>query len=221
MTPDEAMARLRALGDEKVRRLNARNGVGENQFGVKSGDLRALAKEIKPNPALAAELWETGNLDAMLLATLLMKPKLLSPEDLDRLVGGVSNAPLADWLGSHVVKAHPRKESRREAWMDSGHDFTARMGWSLSAERVVKDPAGLDLEALLNRIDREMGDAPPVVQWTMNFCLAEIGIGFPEHRERAVAIGERIGAFRDYPTSKGCTSPYAPTWIAEMVRRQG
>jgi hypothetical protein len=24
---------------------------------------------------------------------------------------------------------------------------------------------------------------------------------------------------RDYPTSPGCTSPFAPTWITEMVSR--
>jgi len=27
-------------------------------------------------------------------------------------------------------------------------------------------------------------------------------------------------AYRDYPVSKGCTSPFAPIWINEMVRRQ-
>ncbi|MGW4180105.1 DNA alkylation repair protein, partial [Streptomyces rubiginosohelvolus] len=37
---------------------------------------------------------------------------------------------------------------------------------------------------------------------------------------RAVGIGERLGVLKDYPTSPGCTSPYAPEWIAEMVRRQ-
>ena len=35
----------------------------------------------------------------------------------------------------------------------------------------------------------------------------------------AVAIGEELGVYRDYPVSKGCTSPYAPIWIGEMVRR--
>jgi 3-methyladenine DNA glycosylase AlkD len=59
------------------------------------------------------------------------------------------------------------------------------------------------------------------VQWTMNACLAEIGIHFPEHRKRAIAIGEKLGAYRDYPVSKGCTSPFAPIWINEMVRRRG
>lgn len=221
MTYDDVMARLEALGDPKVRKLNARNGAGENQFGVKLGEIRTLGKEIKANPELAAQLWNSGNQDAMLLATLLMKPALLSLADLDRMVGGVTSPQVADWLATQVVKLHPEKEARRETWMNSPHAFTARMGWSLMTERVLKNPNGLDIEGILDRIEQQMGSAPEVTQWTMNFCLAEIGIEFPEHRARAIAIGEKIGAFRDYPTSKGCTSPFAPIWIAELASRKG
>lgn len=53
----------------------------------------------------------------------------------------------------------------------------------------------------------------------MNTALAQIGIEHERLRARAVAIGERLGVLKDYPTPPGCTSPYAPTWIAEMVRR--
>lgn len=66
-----------------------------------------------------------------------------------------------------------------------------------------------------------MPGAAPEVQWTMNYCLAGIGIDFPELRQRAITIGETLGIYRDYPVSKGCTSPFAPIWINEMVRRQG
>lgn len=44
---------------------------------------------------------------------------------------------------------------------------------------------------------------------------------FPEHRKRALAVGEKLGVYRDFPVSKGCTSPFAPIWINEMVSRQG
>lgn len=98
--------------------------------------------------------------------------------------------------------------------------WAARAGWSLTAGRVAKSPAGLDLPALLNRIESEMGNADPVVQWTMNNTLAEIGINNPKLRQRAIAIGEKLGIFRDYPVSKGCTSPFAPIWIAAIVSRQ-
>jgi hypothetical protein len=33
-------------------------------------------------------------------------------------------------------------------------------------------------------------------------------------------IGERLGPYRDWPTSPGCTIPFAPIWIAAMVARQ-
>jgi len=221
MTCAEVMAELSSLTDVKIREHNIRSGIGDNQFGVKMGDIRAIAKRLKTNPELAEELWATGNFEAMMLATLLMKPKQLSLEDLDRLVSSVTLSQVADWLGTNVIKQHPEKESVRARWMDSSHEITARMGWSLTAERIVKDPEGLDLVGLLDRIETEMGRAPKVAQWTMNYCLAEIGIKYADLRERAIAIGEKIGAFRDYPTPKGCTSPFAPLWIAAMVARNG
>ena len=221
MTCSEVMSELEALANDTVRQHNTKYGVGENQFGVKMGDIRALAKPLKKNPALAQELWATGNLDARLVATLLMKPAQLSVADLETLVASLDNAQIADWFSTNVLKPHPQKESVRERWMDAEHEFTSRMGWSLTAERIIKKPEGLELSGLLDRIEAEMADAPYVVQWTMNYCLAEIGIHFPEYRYRAIKIGEKIGAFRDFPVSKGCVSPYAPIWITEMVRRTG
>jgi 3-methyladenine DNA glycosylase AlkD len=221
MQLDEVMAVLKAAGNEKVNRLEVRKGAGENQFGVKSGDIRTLAKKLKGHPELAGELWGTGNADAMLLAVLLMNPKQITPAELEKMVRAVSFTHLADWLDSHVIKVHPQNEFLREKWMKSTHPMTLRAGWSLTARRVDKEPDGLDLKDLLDRIEKEMGGAPPVVQWTMNSCLAQIGIHFPEHRKRALAIGEKLGVFRDYPTSKGCTSPFAPIWINEMVKRLG
>jgi 3-methyladenine DNA glycosylase AlkD len=221
MTREQALKQLESLGNETTRKHNARWGAGDNQFGVKHGDIRALAKKLQANPELAVPLWETGNVDAQLLAALLIKPNALSATQVDRLVRSVSFAHVADWLVSYVVKPHPDKETLRQTWMADDDRWAARAGWSLTAERVVKSPDGLDLPALLDRIESEMGGADPVVQWTMNSALAEIGIHFPNLRTRAVAIGEALGVYRDYPCSKGCTSPFAPVWIRAMVSRRG
>jgi len=218
MTCSEAMARLEALGSEKVRAQNAKNGAGDNQFGVKMGDLRVLAKEIKLNPALARELWATGNVDAQCLAILLMKPKEIPVDELEAMVRGVSYAWLADWLNSYVVKQHPQKEELRQKWMAESHPSLLRSGWSLTNERIEKSPDGLDLDALLDRIEKEMAGAHELPKWTMNFALIYLGLKHPAHRERAIAIGEKIGAYRDYPTSKGCISPFAPIAIVEMSK---
>ena len=91
-------------------RQNKKHGAGDNQFGVRLGDIRALAKEIKADHALAIALWETGNIDARLLAILLIKPKDLSVDAMDRMVRSVHFVQVADWLNSYVVKKHPDKE---------------------------------------------------------------------------------------------------------------
>ncbi len=225
-TLEKTLKQLESLGNAGVRAQNAKGGpwgsfAGDNQFGVKRGDLRTLANKIKTNHELALSLWKTGNIDAQFLATLVIKVDLLSADELERMVKSVTFAWVADWLHSYVVKEHADKESLRKKWMESDDRWLARSGWQLTAGRVAKRPEGLDLVALLDRIEKEMGTAAPEVQWTMNMCLAEIGIHFPKHRKRAIAIGEKLGIYRDYPCSKGCTSPFAPIWINEMVRRQG
>src|SRR5688572_5485851 len=173
MTLEKVLGELESLGDASVRAHNAKSGAGDNQFGVKRGDLRVLANKIKTDHDLALSLWKTGNIDAQFLATLVIKVDRLSADELERMVKSVTFSWLADWLFSYVVKQHADKETLRQKWMASDDRWAARAGWQLTAGRVSKSPEGLDLVALLDRIESEMGAADPVVQWTMNTCLAE------------------------------------------------
>ena len=216
-----ALAQLKALGNEAVRARNTRNGAGKDQYGVQLGEIRKLAAKIKADHELGLALWETGNIDARLLALLLIAPKRLSSTDVERMVKSATFPQLADWVNAYIVKQHPDKESLRVKWMKAKDPWGARAGWNLTAERVARSPDGLDVPALLDRIESEMGTAPAAAQWTMNSCLAQIGIHSTALRKRALGIGEALGIYRDYPVSKGCTSPFAPIWIKEMVRRRG
>ena len=62
-----------------------------------------------------------------------------------------------------------------------------------------------------------MPKAAPETKWTMNNTLGAIGIKHPNHRKRAIAIGEKIGLYKDWPMSKGCTIPYVPVWVDAIV----
>jgi 3-methyladenine DNA glycosylase AlkD len=221
MNVQQALSELEALGDESMREYNAKAGAGDRQFGVKLGDIRKVAKKVKKDHALALALWKTGNSDAQFLATLVIDVKKLSAEELDAMVRSITWDRVADWLNSYVVKEHAEKEALRERWMKSKDPWSLRAGWKLTAERIAKHPEGLDLVKLLDRIEKEMGKAAPAAQWEMNFALLALGIHHAPLRERAIAVGEKLGVDRDYPVSKGCTSPFAPIAIREMVRRQG
>lgn len=218
MDLDDVMRDIDGLRDEATRAVNARAG---DLHAVKLGDLRALAKRIKTDHELARELWRTGDPDARLLTTLVCRPKAFPADELDAMVRATDFTKLLDWVVSYVVKVSRHAEELRLLWKDDAAPLVGRAGWSLTTTRVVKSPQGLDLAALLDQIEAEMKTAPAAKQWSMNHCLAEIGIRQPALRDRAIAIGERLEVLKDYPASPGCTPPYAPMWIAEMVRRLG
>ncbi|KOU11960.1 DNA alkylation repair protein [Streptomyces sp. XY593] len=210
------MAELAGLEDPKARAVNEKHG---DDHGVNLGKLRAVAKRLKTQPELARELWDTQDTAARLLALLICRPKAFGRDELDAMLRGARTPKVHDWLVNYVVKKNPHAEELRVAWFADPDPVVASAGWALTTERVAKRPEGLDLSELLDVIEAEMKDAPDRLQWAMNHCLAQIGIEHPEHRARAIAIGERLEVLKDYPTSPGCTSPFAPAWIAEMVRR--
>lgn len=213
---DQALAELDALEDPKVRAANEKRG---DDHGMNLGKLRALAKKIRTDHDLATELWDHGT-SARLLALLICRPRQYSAADIDAMVRSEHAPKVHDWLVNYVAKKSPHAEELRVAWFDDPNPVVASVGWALTTERVVKKPEGIDLAGLLDLIQRDMREAPANLQWSMNETLAQIGIHHPQLRTRALEIGESLQVLADYPTSPGCTSPFAPIWINEMVRRQ-
>jgi len=211
------LAELAALEDPRIREVNARHG---DDHGVNLTKLRAVATRLKTQQDLARELWATGDTAARLLALLVCRPKSFGRDELDAMLREARTPKVHDWLVSYVVKKNPHAEELRVAWLADPDPVVASAGWALTTERVAKKPDGLDLPGLLDVVEAEMKDAPDRLQWAMNHCLAQIGIEHPEHRARAIAIGERLRVLEDYPTPPNCTSPFAPIWIAEVVRRR-
>lgn len=217
VTVSEVMAELAGLEDPKARAVNERHG---DDHGVNLGKLRAVAKRLKTQQDLAYRLWETDDTAAKLLTLLICRPKAFRRDELDAMLREARTPKVHDWLVNYVVRKSPHAEELRLAWSADPDPVVASAGWALTTERVAKKPEGLDLAGLLDVIEAEMKDAPDRLQWAMNHCLAQIGIEHPELRTRAIDIGERLQVLKDYPTPPGCTSPFAPDWIAEMVRRQ-
>ncbi|ABM10116.1 3-methyladenine DNA glycosylase AlkD [Pseudarthrobacter sp. PvP004] len=211
------MAELAALEEPRAREVNEKHG---DDHGVNLSKLRAVAKRLKTQQDLARELWDTGDTAAKLLALLICRPKAFGRAELDSMLREARTPKVQDWLVNYVVKKSPHSEDLRLAWFSDPDPVVASAGWALTSERVVRKPEGLDIVQLLDIIEADMKDAPDRLQWAMNHCLAQIGIEFPEHRARALDIGERLEVLKDYPTPPNCTSPFAPSWINEMVRRQ-
>jgi len=214
----ELLAELAALEDPRAREVNERHG---DDHGVNLSKLRLIAKRLKTQHELSLELWATGETPAKLLALLICRPKGFDRGELDTMLREAGSPKVHDWLVNYVVKKSPHAEGLRAAWLADDDPVVASAGWALTSERVNKKPEGLELSGLLDTIEAQMKTAPERLQWAMNTCLAYIGIAHPEHRARALDIGERLEVLKDYPTPPNCTSPYAPIWINEIVRRAG
>lgn len=208
---------LAELADPKIAAVNARHG---DDHAVNLTKLRAVAKRAGSDQDLARRLWQTGDSAARLVALLVSQPKEFGADELDAMLRDARIPKVQDWLINYVVKKSPHAEDLRQRWFNDPDPNVNSAGWALTSDRIAKAPDGLDLPGLLDQIEREMKEAPTRLQWAQNTALATIGIEHPELRERAVDIGERLEVLEDYPTPPNCTSPFAPAWIAEIVRRR-
>ena len=216
-TVESVTAALAELEDPKARAVNEKHG---DDHGVNLTKLRAIAKELKKNDDLALDLWATDDTAARLVAILIMRPKSYDEDQLDAMLRESRVPKVHGWLVNYIVKKSPHAEALRQRWMADPDPVVASAGWALTSERVNRSPEGLDLPGLLDVIEAEMKDAPDRLQWAMNETLASIGIENADLRDRALDIGERLEVLKDYPTPPNCTSPFAPIWITEIVRRR-
>jgi len=220
MSFDEVYAQLEAWGTDKCRAIYARDGAGENQFGVLRGNLRTLAKKLKTNHPLAMQLWATANVDAQIVAAMIMDADQLSEQEAEAMVRSLTYHSLVDELVYNALWKAPSEEALRSRWVDSPEELIGRAGWALVIARIMKkDAEGLHFDAILQKIEAEVKAAPKRKQDAMNRCLCEIGIRHPELTQRCVEIGERLGRLDpNERVPKGCTSSYAPEWIAAGIR---
>lgn len=214
---EDVQQALAELEDPKARAINERHG---DDFGVNLSKLRALAKSLKSNQELAEQLWNTQDTASALVAILIAKPRSFTLEHLLQWSKQASTPKVQSWFLNYIVKKTKLLEQLRFALMLEQDPVLEAAGWELTAHQVAKDPDKLNLPELLDTIERRMVTAPDRLQWAMNNTLANIGIEHSPLRARALAIGEKLQVLADYPTSPGCTSPFAPIWINEMVKRK-
>lgn len=193
---------------------------------AKLGDVRALAKTIKKDHALAMELWSTGAFLARQLAILIMDKKFLTREKIDELVKDISGheeeekSQLIDWLMANQLSKDKKTIALMESWELSSTPLLRRVFWYYQGRlRWVGQTPPPNSEQLLAAIEKRIEDESPEVQWAMNFAAAQIGIFEPGYRSRCIRLGERTGLYKDEIVHRNCTPKYLPEWIAAQVAK--
>lgn len=188
-------------------------------------EIRAIAKEHGKNAELASQLWKHGGFSARMLSLLILDLKAVDVPSIERMIAeleaadGKEQSQLLDWLIANVIMKKAVLKNEAAKWRDDPSALRQRVFWSVQARSVRAENHALN-EQLLEHIERELAAADEKVQWNMNWCAAQIGIADERLRGRCIALGERLGLYRNYPVSKGCTSPYLPSWIGAVGGKQ-
>lgn len=187
---------------------------------VKMGALKKRAREIRTDHALAGALWASGLFHPRMLALLIMDRKQLDLAGIEALAADMAGHPdkerdwLSDWLlANQLMKSKPLT-ALLTSWEHHASPILRRLFWYHQARLrwTGQTPPG-NSAALMEALDARMGAEPPVVQWAMNFCAGQIGVREPQYRARCVALGERLGLYKEQKVPRNCTPNYLPEFI--------
>lgn len=188
-------------------------------------EIRTIAKEVGKSSELAIHLWKNGGFGARMLSLLIVELKTVDVPYVEMLIAdlevadGKEQSQLLDWMIANVIMKKAALKNETAKWRDDPSTLKQRVFWSVHARSIRAENHALN-EQLLEHIERELAGASEKVQWNMNWCAAQIGIADERLRSRCIALGERLGLYRDYKVSKGCTSPFLPIWIGSVVGKK-
>lgn len=216
------MAELESKGSEKTRKTYARHGVPiERMFGVSVADLKAIAKTIRKQQALALELYATGNLDAMYLAGMVADGALMTEAQLQAWAEGAANMTMiSEYTMPWVTVEHPQGRALALKWMDSPEEHVAAAGWctysGLLATKPDEDLDKTEIQRLLARAAKEIGAAQNRVRYTMNGFVIAVGSYVKPLASEAKSVARQVGAISVDMGDTACSVPLATAYIQKI-----
>lgn len=221
MTATQILAELKSLGSDSYKNLLMKNhGVREPCFGVKIGDLKKIQKRIKTDRQLALDLYDSGNYDAMYLAGLIADDARMTKKELQRWAEQAYGGALPGSTVAWVAAGNPHGWELALSWIDSSKPHVAQAGWSTLTSLVAVTPdAELDLPALkklVERVRREIHQAPDLVRYAMNNFIISAGGCVKALTGFAVETAEKIGPVTANLGNNSCQMPFAPEYIRKV-----
>lgn len=221
MTTKEIMKELEKLGTDQTRKTWANHGAVPPYFGVKIGDLKPIQKKVKKNYEISKELYNTGNSDAMYLAGLIADEKKMTKEDLQHWVENATWHMVSEYTVAWIAAESFYGWILGMEWIDSPDPKIASAGWStLSSVIAIKKDEDLDvqlIDKLLNRVAKNIHQAPNRVRSTMNGFVIAVGCYIGDLTHKAIATAEKIGVVMIDVGNTSCKVPDAKQYIQKVM----
>jgi len=219
-TVDQVMKELKKKGSPQTRKTFARHGAPDDMYGVKVADLKVIAKQIRGNQELALQLYETGNADAMYLAGMVADGSAMTKKQLETWARKSNWHMISEYTVAWVASESQHSRALALKWMDAKKDNVASSGWCTYAGILAVTPdEELDLaeiKSLLKRVEKEIGDAPNRVRYTMNGFVIAVGGYVAPLAKQAKATAKKLGKVDVDMNGTACKVPEALPYIEKM-----
>lgn len=223
MTTKEILSELKKYGTEQTKKTYIKHGAKEPLFGVKVQDLKKILKKTKKNHELSLELYATGNYDAMYLAGLMADEKQITKEQLELWVGQAYWSYLSEYAVPWVAAETEYGFELGQKWIQSDIESIAAAGWgTLSYFAAVNEDEKLDVNAyikLLDKVEKEIHNAPNRVRYTMNGFVIAIGSYLEALTEKSKEVAKKIGKVKVDVGGTACKVPLANDYIDKVIAK--
>lgn len=223
MQAKEILEELKALGSDNIRNIYTNHGAQGTYWGVKIGDMKPIQKKIKKNYELSKELYKSGVSDAMYFAGLIADEKKMTKADLTQWAKTATWHMISEYTVAWIAAESNHGWELALEWIESPDEKMAISGWSTLASVVsLKKDDDLDIAALrklLQRVVKDIHDAPNYVRYAMNAFVIALGVYVAALTDEAIEAGKKIGKVHVTLGNTACKVPFSPDYIAKVAAR--
>jgi 3-methyladenine DNA glycosylase AlkD len=198
---DAVLAALDAAADPKVRaEMGTRYGIHTgNAMGVPMARMKAIAKPLGTDHALAAELWASGSYEARIVASLVDDAAAVTPGQMDEWCAAFDNWAIVDGVCFNLFDRTAHAWDKVDRWASDDREFVKRAAfallWSLALHR--KDAADDRFRHALAHVEANAGDRRHLVSKAISMSVRAIVARRPALRDDVAALADRLAAAPD------------------------
>jgi 3-methyladenine DNA glycosylase AlkD len=194
---DEILREMKSMANPEALDGMRRFGINvENRFGLSVPQIRAIAKRHGRNQALAEELWNTGILDARIMASIVGDPEAIRSSTMDRWTRDFNCWTVCDACCCNLFDITPYAWIKVAKWAPNNREFVRRAAFATIAGLAVHDKAADDRQFIdvLKLIEAYSHDDRNFVRKAVNWALRNVGKRNARLLPHAIRSAKRIQA---------------------------
>lgn len=192
MDVEAVLRELESLGTERTKKGYMQQGAHEPLFGAATGAMKQIVKRTKRDQALADELYDTGNYDAMYLAGMIADPKAMTEADFDRWMEGAYFYMISDYIVAVTLAETDISQAVADRWIASDKELYMSAGYScycwLLGNRRDEEFDREKLSTMLDTVEKTIHSHPDRAKHAMHNFVSTVGVSYIPLHEKALSV---------------------------------